>query len=92
MENTYPCLIIGAGMAGLSAGQQLTSRGAEVIIIDKGRGVGGRLATRWSDTPEGVRAFYDHGAQFFTVRTPLFQSFVDRWREELHRLQGSAGR
>lgn len=80
MENTYPCLIIGAGMAGLSAGQQMTSRGAEVIIIDKGRGVGGRLATRWSDTPEGVRAFYDHGAQFFTVRSADFRERVDKWR------------
>ncbi|NDD62976.1 MAG: FAD-dependent oxidoreductase [Acidobacteria bacterium] len=80
MESTPTCLIIGAGMAGLSAARSLTAAGHDVTIIDKGRGVGGRMATRWSDTPEGVRAWYDHGAQFFTVRSDKFQAEVDRWR------------
>ena len=76
------CLIIGAGMAGLAAAHRLQSQGLAVALLDKGRGVGGRLATRWRERDGGNRAYFDHGAQFFTVRTPLFQSFVDRWRQE----------
>lgn len=80
MEPNYQCLIIGAGMTGLTAARVLQSRGLKVAIFDKGRGVGGRLATRWSEDETGQRAFYDHGAQFFTVRDAAFQSQVDDWR------------
>jgi predicted NAD/FAD-dependent oxidoreductase len=82
MESTHNTLIVGAGMAGLSAARKLIASGQKVTIIDKGRGVGGRMATRWSDTPEGVRALYDHGAQFFTVRSQVFQAEVARWQSE----------
>lgn len=97
MELKQNSLIIGAGMAGLSAARRLVAAGHDVTIIDKGRGVGGRMATRWSDTPEGVRALYDHGAQFFTVRSEVFQEEVDRWqasglvRQWAHGFADSAG-
>lgn len=70
-------LIIGAGISGLMAAQALQKQGVKVIVVDKGRSVGGRLATR--RIGEGVA---DHGAQFFTVRNPEFQEFVDEWLEE----------
>ncbi|NIR36133.1 MAG: FAD-dependent oxidoreductase, partial [Actinobacteria bacterium] len=50
-------LVIGAGMAGLTAARLLTDRGADVLVVDKGRAVGGRMATR----RVGDAAF-DHGA------------------------------
>ena len=68
--------IIGAGVSGLVAGRRLVDAGATVIIVDKGRSVGGRLATRRIGG-----ATFDHGAQFFTVRTPAFQAQVDDWVE-----------
>ncbi|WP_266367390.1 NAD(P)/FAD-dependent oxidoreductase [Tellurirhabdus rosea] len=64
-------LILGAGLAGLTAARELTRAGWNVTVVDKGRGVGGRLATR---RLENARA--DHGAQYFTVRTPEFQQVV----------------
>lgn len=79
MEPNYQCLIIGAGMAGLTAARILQSHGLNVAVFDKGRGVGGRLATRWSENEMGERAFYDHGAQFFTVRDAAFQTQVGDW-------------
>jgi predicted NAD/FAD-dependent oxidoreductase len=66
--------VIGAGLSGLVAGRTLASRGHSVVVLDKGRGVGGRLATRRIG-----EAVFDHGAQFFTVRDPKFQALVDGW-------------
>lgn len=66
--------IVGAGLAGLVAANELHTNGHEVRILDKGRGVGGRLATRRIGD-----AVFDHGAQFFTVRDSRFQSMVDHW-------------
>lgn len=71
MRNT---LIVGAGICGLMAARALVDAGHSVRMVDKGRSVGGRLATR--RVGEG-RA--DHGAQFFSVRAPAFQAHVDRW-------------
>lgn len=64
--------IIGAGMAGLAAARRLDSAGHTVVVLDKGRGVGGRLATRRIGA-----ARLDHGAQFFTVRSPEFADLVE---------------
>lgn len=56
---TYDAIIVGAGVSGLALGQKLIASGQNVLIIEKSRSVGGRLATR-RDEP----AVYDHGAQF----------------------------
>ena len=79
MEPNYRCFIVGAGMAGLAAARIFQSHGLNFAVFDKGRGAGGRLATRWSENEMGERAFYDHGAQFFTVRDASFQAQVDEW-------------
>lgn len=67
------CIIIGAGMAGLSAAHELTRQGWDVTILDKGRGVGGRMATR-----RIANSRADHGAQYFSVRTPEFRQLIDQ--------------
>ena len=38
--------VIGAGMAGLACARELAAKGFEVTVFDKGRGLGGRTATR----------------------------------------------
>ncbi len=65
-------MVVGAGIAGLIAGRELQKHGFEVQIVDKGRGVGGRLATRRIED-----AVFDHGAQYFTVREPRFAAIVE---------------
>lgn len=67
-------IVIGAGLAGLVAAQEIEAAGKTVIVLDKGTSVGGRLATRRIQN-----GLADHGAQFFTVRTPEFQKRVDDW-------------
>jgi hypothetical protein len=69
--------VVGAGLAGLMAGRSLVDAGHEVLLLDKGRSPGGRLATRRLG-----RGTLDHGAQFFTVRSDEFAAHVDRWTEQ----------
>jgi predicted NAD/FAD-dependent oxidoreductase len=72
---TTEVLIIGAGMAGLSAGNALKQAGVTVQLVDKGRGVGGRLSTRRFANG----AWFDHGAQYFTANTLAFDQVVQAW-------------
>ncbi len=86
--------IIGAGLAGLTLAGRLAEAGHEVTVLDKGRGVGGRMSTRRGDAA-GLR--FDHGAQYFTVRDPRFRDFLGRkvppgawaaWPGRFARLEG----
>lgn len=65
--------IIGAGIAGLTAATVLSPH-AEVLVVDKSRGVGGRMASR-----RAGEFCFDHGAQFFTARSKAFRDFLQRW-------------
>jgi renalase len=58
-------LVIGAGMAGLCAASHLQTRGYKVRVVDKGKGVGGRMATRRMGA-----ATFDHGAQYIVATEP----------------------
>ena len=65
--------VVGAGVAGLTAARQLT-RSFDVTVFEKGRGVGGRLATRRIGD-----ATFDHGAQFITTHTTEFAETMAGW-------------
>jgi renalase len=69
-------IVIGAGISGLLAAGRLKASGYRVIVLDEGRGVGGRLATRRMG-----EAVFDHGAQYFTVLDPGFNAIVHEWQE-----------
>ena len=71
----HDVLILGAGLAGLKAARDLQAAGRSVLVLDKGRGVGGRAATRrWDGVP------VDHGAQFFTARSDEFRAQTADWQ------------
>lgn len=65
--------IIGSGMAGLSCAARLSQAGLAPSVFDKGRGLGGRMATRCAD---GGRQF-DHGAQVITGEDAAFCRLLD---------------
>lgn len=68
-------VVVGSGIAGLVAARGLVDDGHRVVVVDKGRRVGGRLATE--RLAGGARA--DKGAQFFTVRSAELSAEVERW-------------
>jgi len=65
-------IVIGAGISGLAAATELAKAGCRTIVLEKSRGIGGRMATRRLGG-----AVCDHGAQFFTVRTRAFGATVE---------------
>ncbi len=84
--------IIGAGIAGLTLARRLVDAGHSALLVDRGRGVGGRATTRRLDG-----ATFDHGAQYFTARDPKFRDFLDarvtagawaEWRGRFATLEG----
>lgn len=80
-------VVIGAGMAGLTAARALQSGGQTVVVFEKGRRPGGRIATRRilngeADRPELSALAFDHGAQYFTVRDGRFMREVEAWHRD----------
>ena len=76
-RTTLSCVVVGAGVSGLLAARELAAAGRRVVVLEKGREVGGRMATRRIGN-----GMFDHGAQFFTVRGERFEGIVAGWLQE----------
>jgi len=72
MTRPFRIGIIGAGMTGLACARKLADAGHEPLFLDKGRGIGGRLATRRAEND----LQFDHGAQYITAKTDGFQRLL----------------
>ncbi|QSJ17412.1 NAD(P)/FAD-dependent oxidoreductase [Nostoc sp. UHCC 0702] len=68
--------VIGAGMAGLVCAQQLNQAGYSVIVVEKSRGLGGRVATRRLH-----ETWADHGACYLKPKGELLGNFVELLRD-----------
>jgi renalase len=78
----YDLIIIGAGLTGLNLAQSIlkTSPSKKVMILEKSKSCGGRMATRRIDDLK-----FDHGAQFIK-RARESESWIQVWtREEVVR-------
>ena len=73
--------VVGGGMSGLAAAGELHRRGLDVVVIDRGQRLGGRLGAR---TLRGTGLPYDGrivdlGASYLTADDPRFVELVGRW-------------
>ena len=69
--------VIGAGISGLACARTLHDHGLAVSVLDKSRGVGGRLSTR----REGHWQF-DHGATSIRLDDPRVARFAESWQQD----------
>lgn len=74
VNTDFDVMVIGAGMAGITAAQHMKNTGKTVCVIDKARSVGGRMSTRKLGSLQ-----WDHGAQYFTAQSPEFRTQVALW-------------
>jgi predicted NAD/FAD-dependent oxidoreductase len=79
-DSIYDVVIIGAGISGLAAGKFLNDRGINVKILDKGRAVGGRLATKRIEFNNDKLKF-DYGARFLEANSNDFKDFINQLLE-----------
>lgn len=72
--------VIGGGISGVACANALAASGVDVVLRDRGRRLGGRMASRTlrdTNTAYDGRAV-DIGASYFTARHPDFVAQVDQ--------------
>jgi renalase len=89
-DSHFDIAVIGAGVAGLTCAQQLHQAGYRVVVVEKSRGLGGRLATR---RLQGTHA--DHGVCYLKSKddrfkalltTLLDRSILQTWTDTIYEL------
>lgn len=78
LENQYDVVIVGAGLAGLSAAKILTAKGLSCLVLEAADRVGGRVKT---DEYEGF--LLDHGFQVFLKAYPEARQLLNYDRLDL---------
>jgi renalase len=79
VSNASDLLVIGAGWSGVTAAATAQQAGVNVQVVDRGRAIGGRMASRRlrdTGTPFDGRVV-DYGASYFTVSDPDFRTVVE---------------
>jgi renalase len=70
-------IVIGAGISGLSIARKIKDRSlGSVRVVEKSRGVGGRIATRRT-----LETSFDHGAQFYKLKNDICD-FHQSWKKD----------
>ena len=73
-------IVVGGGISGIACAGALNRRGQAVTLLDKGRVLGGRMASRRirdSGTPSDGHVV-DIGASYFTAQDDRFRELVER--------------
>ncbi|NQZ01436.1 MAG: FAD-dependent oxidoreductase [Bdellovibrionales bacterium] len=71
----YDYIVVGAGLCGLTLARLLEQEHQRVLVVDKGRGRGGRMSTRrWKER----ELFFDHGLGGFE-KVELVEKWLDQF-------------
>ena len=67
--------VIGAGVAGLTAGRVLAESGHEIVVFEKSGGYGGRLATPYAGNKNATKV--DHGLPYLEVSSSKIEPLIN---------------
>src|SRR5712671_4415731 len=62
-DNTYDVVVVGAGMAGLTAARSLAEAGLKVLVAEAQDRIGGRIWTRHVSDEAGLETYEREGSQ-----------------------------
>ncbi|MBL1214606.1 MAG: NAD(P)-binding protein [Ignavibacteriae bacterium] len=71
----FDTIIVGAGITGITAGNYLQQKGLSVLLLDKGKGIGGRMATRRINF-ENQKIVFDYGAKYLEGTSEKFDELL----------------
>ena len=75
-------IVIGAGVSGTRLTHHLCNAGQQVIVLEKSRGLGGRLCHRRSE-----HGRFLHGLQYVHLRDPKSLEIMEPWLQSPHALR-----
>ncbi|NRB08860.1 MAG: NAD(P)-binding protein [Richelia sp.] len=78
-KKSLSCSIIGGGISGLIAGKLLQQYGFNLTILDKGRGLGGRIVTRRIRNTGAGEGIFDYGIQYITDVSQELKRWLGDW-------------
>lgn len=79
-------LVVGGGLAGLSAATVLAERGVRVTVLEREATLGGRLASWPITLPDGTTLTMERGFHAFFRQYYNLRALMRRWDPELSRL------
>ncbi|CAN5602132.1 NAD(P)/FAD-dependent oxidoreductase [soil metagenome] len=86
MTDQHEVIVVGAGLAGLMCATQLQDAGVDVVVLEAGEVVGGRIRT---DVVDGF--LMDRGFQVLNPAYPAVQEHIDIAALELQKFGSGAG-
>lgn len=76
LDYKYDAVIVGAGLAGLSAAHKLRQAGKQVLVVESSQRLGGSIWTKKCEI-EGQEALYEFGPNSFLSKAPYINQLIE---------------